>query len=227
MKRIALIVALCVTALPGWAEQTRRLITVTGEGVVRMVPDMALISVGVTHQDAEAGAAMTRTSEATAALLKRLKDSGIESRDMQTSQVSLSPVYANRAANGEPQIQGYRAGLMMSVRVRDLQALGGILSAVVEDGANRFSGLSFVLSEPQTAEDAARKAAVAEALRKARLLAGAAGASLGDVVSISENGGGGYPEMRMAAASDRMMDVPIAEGELDIRQSVTLVIELR
>ena len=224
MKRIALMIALCGAALPVWAEQARQ-ITVTGQGVVTAAPDMATISLGVTHQDKDVAQAMARASQAAAAMIKRLNDMGVDARDVQTSQVTLSPVYSNRSSES-PQVDGFRAGLMMMVRVRDLDQLGTVLGAVVQDGANRFSGLQFGLSAPQQAEDAARIAAVAEALRKAELLAKAAGASLGDVISISEFGGGGAPLMRMAAADMKAGDVPIAEGELAISQSVNLVIEL-
>lgn len=224
MKRIALIVALCAAGLPGWASEAR-LITVTGQGQVQMAPDMALISLGVTHQAADAQDAMTQAAEAAAAVLARLTQAGIAAKDVQTSQVSLSPVYSSRSS-GPQKVEGFRASLSMSVRVRDLSALGGILGAVVQDGANRFSGLQFALAQPQEAEDAARQAAVADALRKAQLYAQAAGGAVGQVVSITENGGGGYPQMRMAAA-DSVAGIPIAEGELTISDQITMEIELR
>lgn len=225
MKQFVLAMVMGLAAVPGWADDARRQITVTGQGAVQMAPDMAVISLGVTHQDKDAARAMARASEGAAAVLKRLEAQGVEGRDMQTSSVNLSPVYSSRSSNVPQVVEGFRAGLMMTVRVRDLDALGGILGAVVQDGANRFSGLHFALSDPQTAEDAARAKAVKDALRKAALYAQAADVELGQVVSINENGGGGYPQMRMAEAA-RMSDVPIAEGELNISQSVTLVIAL-
>lgn len=225
MKRVLLAVMLCGAAVPGWADQMQRLITVTGEGAVQAVPDMAMISVGVSHQDRDAAAAMAQASTAAAEVLNRLTALGVGPADMQTSQVNLSPVYGSRSSGDTVQIDGFRAELTMQVRVRDLPALGRILGAVVQDGANQFSGLQFGLLAPEAAQDAARQAAVAEALRKAQILAQAAGVNLGQVVSISENGGGGgMPMMRMAA--DSMADVPIAQGELTMRQSVTLVIAL-
>ncbi|WP_319826489.1 SIMPL domain-containing protein [Thalassovita sp.] len=225
MKRFALLIALGLAAMPAWGQETLRQLTVTGEGSVAAVPDMAMVSLGVVHQDRDAALAMARSSDATAAMLKRLTDLGIEPRDVQTSQVSLSPVYSGRESTGEPRIEGFRASLMLNLRVRDLDRLGAILGAVLADGANRFSGLQFGLIEPQPVEDAARKAAVADAMRKAVLYADAAGVKLGRVVSIHENGGGGVMP-KMMAASERMADVPIAEGELNLAQSVTIVLEL-
>lgn len=224
MKRIALMIALMGAALPAAAAELQRQIIITGEGAVQMAPDMAVISLGVTHQSKDAAQAMSMASEAAAQVLERLSGMGIAARDVQTSSVDLSPVYSRRKDSGPMVIEGFRAGLSMSVRVRDLPKLGAVLGAVVQDGANQFSGLHFALSKPQEAEDAARKEAIADALRKATLYAQAAGVSLGDVLQISESGGYHAPKMRMAA--DMAESVPIAEGELNIGQSVTLVIEL-
>jgi uncharacterized protein YggE len=100
------------------------------------------------------------------------------------------------------------------------------MGAVLEDGANRFSGLNFGVQVPGPLQDQARQAAVAEALRKAQLYADAAGVELGEVMSISENTAQyGPPMARMAA--DMAEAVPIAEGELSLSQSVTLVIALK
>lgn len=226
MKAWVLTMALCSAALPAWAEGVARQITVMGEGIVHTVPDIAVISVGVTQQDKDAATAMARASQAAGAVLAKLRDLGIEPRDLQTSQIDLSPVYTHRQ-NEEPSIDAYRASLELTVRVRDLPALGGILGAVVQDGANRFSGLHFSVSDRQAAEDAARAAAVADALRKAGLLAQAAGVKLGPVVSIQENGGGGGVPMMRMAADMAPSPVPVAEGEVALQQSVTLVIELQ
>ncbi len=110
--------------------------------------------------------------------------------------------------------------------MRALEDLGQIMGAVLADGANRFSGLQFGVQTPGPLQDQARQAAVTEALRKARLYADAAGVTLGDVLTISETAARNNPPiMRMAA--DMAESVPIAEGELSLTQSVTMVIELK
>lgn len=222
---LALVFAAVAVPDGGQASQpSPKQITVTGEGVVHSVPDMAVITLGVIHQHADAAQAMAQSSTAAQAILDRLSGFGIAARDVQTGQVNLSPVYS-RQTNGKPVvIEGFRAALSLNVRVRDLDDLGEVMGAVLRDGANQFSGLRFGLQTPGPQEDAARKAAVAEALRKAQLYADAAGVSLGDILSISEHSGRTSPQMRMAA--EMASAVPIAEGELSVSQSVTLVIEL-
>lgn len=113
------------------------------------------------------------------------------------------------------------------VRVRDLEKLGEILQAVLNDGANDLSGLSFGLQDPRPVEDTARHAAVMDALAKAQLLADAAGVALGPVLTITEGGGGSQPMFdapmaRMELASP----VPVSAGETVISQRVTLVFSL-
>ena len=51
-----------------------------------------------------------------------------------------------------------------------------------------MGGLSFEVSEAETLRDEARKEAVANAKRRAELYAAAAGAELGEVLTIQEGG---------------------------------------
>ncbi|MGC9367974.1 MAG: SIMPL domain-containing protein [Paracoccaceae bacterium] len=199
-------------------------ITVTGRGEVAAAPDMATISLGVTSQAKTAGAAMDETSVATAAILKALEAAGIAPRDMQTSELSLDPVWSNRASGGEtPRIEGFVARNTLRVRVRDLDRLGPVLDDVLEMGANTFRGLNFGLQEPGPLTDRARTEAVADAQRKAALIAEAAGLPLGPVLSISESGAVTPQPVMMEAARAAM---PVAAGEVSLSATVTMVFAL-
>lgn len=219
MTCLALLVAVPVHA------QTAGRLTVTGEGRAFATPDMATISLGVTVRSKTARDAMDATSDGVAAILDRLSAMGVEPRDMQTSDLSLGPVWSQRNSSGENRITGYEASNRLTVRVRDLGALGGVLDAVLDDGANRFSGLRFGMQDPQPLEDAARKNAVADALRKARLYSDAAGITLGTVLAISENGGA-RPMMADAMFAARAESVPVAAGEAAISAGVTVVFSI-
>ena len=201
------------------ADDTAR-ITVTGEGRVDAVPDMATLSIGVTTQAETAGAALTANSRQLSQVLARLRDAGIAVRDLQTSGLSMQPNwdYSNNAA---PRITGYVSTNMLTVRVRALETLGGVLDAAVRDGANTFNGLGFALADPAMALDEARRRAVADARHKAALLTEAAGMTLGPVLSISEGGGQPAPMYRMeAVVADA---VPVAEGEVTLSAQVSIV----
>ena len=214
-----------VTAAPAQERMAGQL-SVTGEGRIDSVPDMATITMGVSHDAETAGAALQATSQATAAMLAVLRGADIAARDMQTRDLSLQPIWDNRSSSLKgPRVSGYRASNTVVVRVRDLPRLGDVLDQVVKEGANTFHGLSFDLQNPGPALDAAREAAVAEAMRKAALYAKAAGVALGPIVSLTEAGSAPQPMRleRMAAMSDA---VPIAEGEVTISASVSMVFEL-
>lgn len=204
-----------------WAGQ----ITVTGTGTVQVVPDLATVSLGVTTEGPSASDAMAANSKALAAVMARLKAAGIAERDMQTSNLSLNPNWVNYDNGTAPQIQGYVASNMLTVQVRDLAAIGGVLDAVVADGANTLNGLSFGLADPRPKEDEARKAAVADAVARARLLAEAAGAHLGAIVSITEGGFTPGP-MPMFAKAAESAAVPVAAGEVEVSASVTMVFDI-
>lgn len=199
-------------------------ITVSGLGRTEARPDMATITLGVQTEAATAAAALRENSARLAAVLDRLRAAGIADRDLQTSGLNLGPVYDHRPDRQAPRISGYQAGNMLTVRVRDLSALGSILDLVVEDGANAFHGLSFALSDPQAALDAARTAAVRDARRKAEMLAEAAGVRLGAVIEISESSGHADPRPMMRMAAEAVaMDVPVAEGEISYAVNVNVI----
>ena len=127
------------------AGDTVRTINVTGQGQVEAVPDMATITLGVTQQSGTAAEALALVSAATAKIFERLAAAQIEQRDMQTSDLSLYPVFASRSSNsnGPPKITGYTASNRVTIRVRELDALGQILDQATRDGANEFNGLHF------------------------------------------------------------------------------------
>lgn len=222
----ALAVLACL-ALPGAVSAQEAMeprITVTGEGEAAAVPDMAVVTLGVTAQGAEAGMAMDEASEVAEAILARLDGLGIAARDRQTSDLSLMPVWSDERGGEGRRITGYEANNRLTVRVRNLSQLGDVLEAVLQDGANRLSGLTFGLQEPGPVMDEARRDAVADAMSKARVLAEAAGVTLGPVVSISEQGGGYAPQPMMEMA--RVSSVPVASGESVANARVTMVFSL-
>lgn len=225
MRWIFVICALLCGSVALAQETSGGRLTVTGEGRVDSAPDMATITLGVTAEARTAAKALEQTSAATAEVLALLSGAGVEPRDVQTRDLSLSPQWSNYSSStGErARIVGYQASNTVVVRVRALDDLGEILDDVVESGANQFHGLSFGLQDPGPVQDAARRAAVAEALRKAALYAQAAGLRLGQVLEFNESGSASpRPVMleRMAMAPDA---VPVAQGEVTTQAMVTMV----
>lgn len=200
-------------------------IIVTGEGRISVVPDMATITLGVRENAKTAKEAMGKVTESVSAILDQLDALGVAEKDRQTSRFYLNPVYNNRPSNSDeaPRVTGYEAGNSVTVTIRDLKALGEMLDAVIDIGANDFNGLSFGLQNPAPAMAVARKVAVADAVERAGQLAEAASLTLGTVLRMTENSRGAPPmAMEMAAMRSGMNDA-IASGEIDIQAQVTMV----
>jgi uncharacterized protein len=190
-------------------------ISVSGEGRVATSPDMATISLGVTTFGDTAAAAMATNSEELAKVMANLTAAGIEAKDIQTTGLMLNPNWSYDSSGTNGTINGYTAMNMVNVRVRALDGLGGVLDAAVKDGANTLNGLTFGIADPQPVNDQARKLAVADAVRKAGLLAEAAGVKLGAVQAISEQTGYADPSpMFRAEAAPTASGVPVAGGEV-------------
>lgn len=231
MKRILpILTILAFMSGPAIADDSAaRLITVTGEGQVDAEPDMATITLGVTHEAEDAKAAMDAVSDAVRQVLAGLEAQGIAARDLQTRQLNLSPVWSNVTrsnAPGEPdarEITGFRASNTVMVRIRDLDGLGGVLDEVLSNGANTFNGLRFGIQDMDPLVASARDAAVKDGIAKAEALAQAAGVTLGPVQSISELGGRPQPMMMEMAAARSSADVPIAAGEVSLQTQVSMV----
>jgi uncharacterized protein YggE len=223
------VVALLAATLPALAqeENRRREISVIGVAHSEAVPDLALITAGVETRAETAGAALAANSEAMTAVFATLQAAGIEGRDMQTSQLTLSPVYEpyrDDAAEAQ-KVVAYDAGNMVTVRVGAVGSLGSVVDSLAQAGANRLYGISFEVSDPGAALDAAREDAVADARARAELFARAAGVTLGPVVSIRETVDVPEPVMMRAQAMEAA-PTPVAQGTVALRAQVEIVYAL-
>lgn len=198
---------------------------VSGTGTVAAAPDAAELRLSVLTVAPEAQAAMEALTVRLAAVIAALRTAGVAETDLQSTDLSLQPIYAPRNGRNDmqpPQIDGYRARTGLTVQVRALDALGGLVDAALRAGANGFEGVTFTHSTPGPLMRLARERAVADAVDRAETYASAAGLILGDIVELRQGGGGGFPgpvaEMRMAADS-----LVLAPGELSFSDTVTIV----
>ncbi len=218
---------LATLSSPLYAQE--RTIAVTGQGEVSVEPDMATVIIGVQTESEVAADALDAASAATAAILATLDVEGIAAEDIRSGAIRLNPRYSQSVLSSGTQISGYQAINSVEVTVNDLDQLGGLLAAVVGDGANRLDGVQFGLQDPSEATDEARRRAVAEGVRLADLYAQAAGASVGALLSISELGNSGYRPIMAEARNMNMVmsepqyDVPVAPGKIELNASINLV----
>ncbi|MGF1649928.1 MAG: SIMPL domain-containing protein [Hyphomicrobiaceae bacterium] len=217
------LVSLVMPTALAHADKSPRTITIHASGSVAAEPDQALISTGVSTQGRTAADALTANSKLMANVIDGLKALGIAPQDMQTADFSINERYTS-APGQEARVTGYEVRNSLSVRVRNLAQLGEVLDKATALGANQFGGLTFLVSEAETLTDAARKAAVTNARRRAETLAQAAGVALGDIISITEGGAAMPRPMPMARGMiEAAQSVPIEAGQNELRTSVEIV----
>jgi len=157
-----------------------------------------------------------------------MKTAGIEARDLQTSGFSIQPVYVYppQQPSGKreaPQIVGYTVRNSLTVRVRDISAVGVILDKSVSLGVNEGGNIMFTNDDPSAAITEARIKAVQDAIAKAQTLAKAAGVKTGKLLEISEQSfnPGPMPMARMAMA-ESADSTPVAAGENTYKVTVNI-----
>jgi len=210
------------------AESELATISVTGQGRVTAPPDMATINTGVITESERSEDALGENNAIVSALMKTLDDNGVDARDRQTSNFSVSPRYSReRNESGSPKIDGYRVSNQVKITIRDLDKLGGLLDALVKSGSNQLGSIQFGLSNQNALTDEARLLAVKTARKRAELYASAAGREVGEVLSISESSiAVPRPMMRNSMMMAEAADVPIAVGENEIKATVHMVFVL-
>jgi len=196
-------------------------ISVTGEATVSVAPDQAQIDGGVTSDAKTARETSEANNAAMGKLLLALKGAGIEEKDTQTSRLSLQPQYAPNRTGTSP-ITGYRASNRVTIRLRDVTKVANVIDVLVGAGANDIGGINFTVSQPSKHLDEAREKAVADARRKAEIFAKAAGVTLGEPISISEETGAPAPMFRGKMAAPMAAGAPVAQGEETLSVSVNV-----
>ena len=229
MKRsFGLVVAATLLAAPALAQtMPPPAISVTGEANLSVAPDQAQIEGGVTSDAKTARDASEANNAAMGKVLLALKGAGIDEKDYQTSRLSLQPQFATpKVAERTPGIVSFRASNRVTVKIRDVTKVANVIDVLVGAGANDIGGINFTVTQASKVLDEAREKAIADARRKAEIYAKAAGVTLGEPISISEEGAPS-PVFRGKMAAPMAAGAPVAQGEetLSVTVSVTWAIK--
>ncbi len=200
-----------------------RLISVTGEAVLQVKPDMATITFGVETQATTAQEAQKANATRMSAVINALTAKGISKDDIQTSNFSLYPVYEWQGdKEGRQVLTGYRCNNSVVVRLKNLANIGPTIDAATGAGANSIGGISFGLLDPKSKENELLGQAVENAREKADIMAKAAGVNIDSVYRISD----GYTSVssmdqggwRVEAVKDAV--TPVEPGSVTVRATV-------
>ena len=201
-------------------------IRVSGHGEVKAKPDIAIVNVSVATTDVKASVAGQKNAALMTKVMAAVKALGVAENDIQTSGYSLQPQY-NSGINQSrevPKITGYIASNNIQVTVRKLDNVGKVIDATLDAGANSFNGVSWDVADNKSSGGAIASA-VADARRKAEIIAKGIGATLGSAFQVEEGGISPRPVPMYARAA--MMDAgaatPVAPGELTLTSEVVVM----
>jgi uncharacterized protein YggE len=203
-------------------------VMVTGDSIVSVQPDTAILTVAVVTQGRTALEAQQTNANQSDAVVRALKAAAGANAEVKTSGYSLQPMRVYKEGQ-PPTITGYEARNSVTVVTSDLAKVGAIIDATAQAGANDVAGLSFTLRKDRPARDQALAEATREALSKAQVIATALGGRVVRIVEVQEEGATMprpiYQDqvqlMRSSAAP-----TPIEVGTMDITSRVQLVAEI-
>jgi uncharacterized protein YggE len=203
-------------------------IAVSGTGRIVLSPDTADLRLGVSATAKTVKAARSLAATSMTAVIASLKKLGIADKDIQTTTLSLQPVYDYSYNTNPPRLTGYNLSNAIAVTVRDLDKLGDAIDNALAAGATSLDGVSFRVADQTAAEAQARQAAMIDAKAKAKTLADAAGISIGGVASISETVAPvPYPIYygfgAAGAPSAKDVQTPVQAGSTEVTVTVAVV----
>ena len=223
MKKLMALMLCLAMLLSAAAALAETKITVEGAGNVRISADTAVISLGVSARDRDVLKAQQQVNEAIAAIRKALIGQGVKEESITTDIMNIYAMYDYQ--NDQEQLAAYNANSTLAVQVTELDAVGALIDAAFAAGANTLNGISFSASDTEAAENEAMKQAVADAKRKAEVLAEASGLKLTGIEEISEGGVYSYGNSIGNVNTKRTMEMPAMEEDAGtVVQAAKLVV---
>lgn len=219
-----------------------RSFSVSGEGKIAAIPDVAQFSFSViTEGGKDIAAIQQENTRDTNRAIALLKDNGVEGKDIKTASYNLQPRYqyfscpVNKNSTAKPcppaEIVGYSISQIVSVKIRNFEKTSEILSGIVQSGVNSVSELSFMVDDKTEIENQARQEAIADAVKKAKSIAQAGNFNLGKILSISENSSPIFyrsaKSFGMSASEDAIISPNIEPGSQEITINIALTYEIR
>ncbi len=217
------------------------IISVTGEGEVTAVPDVAQFNFSVTATGTDSSKAQEASGVAMNTILSYLKEKGIEDKDIKTSDYNVYPHYRYDAMPctlsycppGRQTEDGYEASQTVTVKVRNMDISGELIAGVGGLGATNISGLQFTIDDTDALEDEARTKAIADAKAKAEVLSKELDVRIIKMTGYYEENVGmpyGYGmggNMMEKAESDSFSGPELPAGEDTVRSQVTITYMVR
>ena len=204
-------------------------IWVNGSGRVLVVPDVAILRLGIEAQESSVAEAQAKAAEAMDAVMEVLDNEGVDEKDIQTQYFNIQRVTRWDNETDKEIVIGYRVTNVVTAKIRDVDKVGEVIDVVADAGGDltRIDSVGFTVDDPTEYYEEAREKAVADAEAKAKQLAEVAGVKLGKPSYISESSYVPGPIYRQDAITESAGGVPapttpISPGEMEITLNVQL-----
>jgi uncharacterized protein len=203
---------------------TGRTVAVTASANIKVPNDTARLGFGVKSEKKTRTAAL----QATAASLRKVIAAakafpGVGDGDIRTGRVDIQSVQKGK-------VTVYRATEGIQVTLHEPAKSGELISAGLAAGATGVSGPTFTVGNEEEAFGKALSAAFAKAKERAAILAGQAGAQLGQALTIEEGEGAELVSPRFeSAAAPVAKDAPTPPtkpGTSHVKATVHVIFEL-
>jgi len=222
MKKIVLILGFLLMTM-SYAQELKQvpMISVSGEGKVKVTPDQAAISISMETKGIKAEDVKRENDKKMDVILKFIKNSAIAKEDYQTRRVSLNPNY-----DYEKKKYSYIATQTVQILLKDLSKYDALMEGLVNEGINRIDNVEFKSSKMIQLQSDARKLAMKDAKMKAEDYVSVLGQKVGKALLISDTSQIYQPQPRMFAMKAMAMDESapretLAIGEIEITATVS------
>jgi uncharacterized protein len=214
------------------ASDNTNLISVTGTGDVYTTPDIATVDISVVTEKKQIADAMSENTQKMNDIISFVKGEGVADNDITTTNFNISPIY-QYDKNGTRSLQDYQISQSLTVKIRDLTKIGGILSGATSKGANSIGDLSFTVDNDDQVKADAKARAITDAKTKAKALEKELGIKLVKIVSFSESSYAPVviynTSMKLMSATGSSADSSptIQAGQNKITSTVTITYAIR
>jgi uncharacterized protein YggE len=201
-------------------------ISVLGEGIVLVQPNVARITLGVDVFDQSLANAQAEAARRMDAVVAKLKAAGIAETDIRTVNYTLTPQYDQQGNPNQPVLRGYRVQNMVQIKSTNIGGMGALIDDVVSSGATHIFGITFESDNMEALKNQARDQAMANARAKAEQLARDSGVTLGRPTLIEESDTGGVTPQQQNQAPRALAatpSTPIEPGQLQVATTVRVV----
>ncbi len=220
-----------------------RTTTLTAEGKVTVIPDIAKISFSIALENTSIEKLTNENNLKMQMVIDYLKSAGIKEKDIKTTNYSLYPVYEEKCFNDHSgfrkcnsELTKYKLDQVIEVTIRDFAKIDTIISKVAELGINNVSNLAFSVEDIEKVQNEAKIQAIQKIMERANDISNATKVRFGRIINIAENYNNyaynkqiGYDTnvARLESSMALVAPAPIEAGSKDITATVSITFEIK